>query len=375
MSVRSSMPEVVEEDLASQPLARARTLPAEFYTDPGFESLDRHLLGSEWQYVCALAMLAGDGSCRPYEIAGERLLVLRDGDEVRAFHNVCRHRAGPLVTEPCTVRHLRCRYHGWTYALDGRLIAVPRFEGVEGFDRSENGLVPVRTCVWMGMVFVDLEGVATPLEEQLADLLGAIAPLDLSSKRFHRREVYEVAADWKVYVDNFLESYHVPLVHPLYGEIIDYGEYSDRLGERWSLQMSPWVDDMGYYEQLAESSGERSGMLYYALLFPNLMLNITDGRLQVNHVRPVAPGRCQVVFDYYFDSITEGLAQEDAAASARIQAEDAWICAEVQRNLGSRSYRSGRLSVRMERAVHHFQERLRMRYRDALINDTRGMGR
>jgi choline monooxygenase len=349
-----------------RPLARAETIPSAWYTDPGLHAVDRDaVFATTWQYVADVAQVSGPGDHVVCEVAGEPIIVVRGADgELRGFYNVCRHRGGPLALRDGNADMLICKYHGWTYRLDGMLRGVPHFNRVELFDKRDYGLTPVHLAQWEGLVFVSLAARPQPIETALQGIRERIAPTRLEALQFARRVDYEVHANWKVYVDNYLEGYHIPYVHPeLMKLYADYESYVTEVSEWYSVQVGPLQDAANVY---TAGGGEA---LYYQI-FPNLMLNIVPGRLQSNVVIPVAADRCKVVFRYYYDDVTSAAAarriEADLAFSDAVQREDAEICEHVQQGLGSRAYDKGRFSVRFEEGVYHFQTLLKQAYRDWL---------
>ena len=352
-----------KSDLSILPIAKAHTIPSEWYTAPGFFTIDREwVLSRSWQYLGSAAGLGRPGNYLSAEVAGNPVFVVRGNDgTLRAFYNVCRHRGGPLVVEEageCAM--LQCKYHGWTYTLDGMLRGMPRFDRVELFDRKDYGLAPVGLAQWEGMLFARLEKGTPEVGSVLARVHEKIPPGSLGSKRFHRRVVYAVSCNWKVYVDNYLEGYHLPFVHPELCDLLDYGRYVTETHDHLSLQYSPFTGKETVY-------GKGEGQAYYYFLFPNFMLNILPGRLQANLVVPVAHDRTRVIFDYYYDDVSNPAAlktiDDDIAYSDRVQKEDIEICERVQTGLSSRAYDRGRFSVEMELGVYHFQSLLRKAYR------------
>ena len=159
-------------------------------------------------------------------------------------------------------------------------------------------------------------------------------------------------------MDNYLEGYHVPIVHPELNKVLDYTNYVTEAHPWYSLQYSPFRSD-------ADNSmyGANATEAFYYCVFPNLMLNIIAGRLQLNYVRPLDAEHCEVIFDYFYDDVTSHAAQEQIATDVRyseeVQREDEEICAHVQHGLHSRSYHTGRFSVEREEGVHHFQALLK----------------
>jgi choline monooxygenase len=344
-------------DLAPQPLASARSLPADFYVHPDIPALDRAaVFARSWQLAGHVSQLRNAGDHVIGEVAGLPYLVLCDEQgALRAFHNVCRHRAGPLLAgDGCGLKRLRCRYHGWTYGLDGVLRSAPEMGDAADFDPATIRLPTLAVHDWQGMVFVAV-GEAPEFADWVAGIDARVAGLHLHNFTFHRRSSYVLDCHWKIYADNYLEGYHVPHVHPQLNRMLDYRQYRTELSAWHSLQCSPLDSDPGLY-----GSGEA---LYY-FLYPNTMLNILPGRLQTNRILPLGPDRCRVDFDFHYaPGIDPAKVAGDEAFSDVVQAEDEGVCLAVQRGLASGSYVPGRLNPLRESAVHHFHERLRAAYR------------
>ena len=183
-------------------------------------------------------------------------------------------------------------------------------------------------------------------------------PIDLAAMRFHRRDSYDIACNWKVYVDNFLEGYHLPHVHPGLSKVLDYRAYDTELFPWHSLQHSPLRNSGDIYGD---------GDAFYYFVYPNVMLNIMPGRLQTNHILPLGADRCRVEFDYYYAQDDAALARiaNDQAFSDEVQDEDIRICESVQQGLASGLYDAGRLCPKRESGVWHFHNLLRAAYGDA----------
>jgi choline monooxygenase len=283
--------------------------------------------------------------------------------QLRAFYNVCRHRAGQVALTKGNRKSLQCRYHGWTYGLDGCLRAAPEMEATEGFAKEDFGLVPVRVEQWGPFVFVNLSADAPPLMEVMGAIPAEVARAgyDVERMRLVERRDYVIECNWKVYVDNYLEGYHVPYVHPELAKLYDYQSYTTTTYPWYSLQHAPITGDNLY----ARGGG---GEAFYYWVWPNLMLNILPGRLQTNLILPLGHDRCRVIFRYFYDeaSLAEpGRIEEDVRYSDGVQAEDAGICARVQQGLASRAYDRGRFSVKYEEGVWHFHSLLRRAYQGA----------
>ena len=284
----------------SAPLPEALTIPAAWYTDERIGALERaQVFGNNWIAVGRTDQVAAPGQFFTFELAGEPLVVVRGADQVlRAFYNVCRHHAAAVATAPCGVaQQLRCPYHGWTYGLDGALKGTPEFAGVCNFDRSANGLVPVRAAIWENFVLVNLGKEPVALTSFLGDLAPRVAPLALSGLGFFARKRYQLACNWKVYVDNYLDGgYHVPHLHKSLNSVLDYSAYTIENGERWSLQSSPLVAS----EDVSVAQTRTGNRAWYYWLYPNFMINVYEGVMDTNLVLSLGEDRCEVIFDFFF---------------------------------------------------------------------------
>lgn len=342
----------------TRPLAEAETIPRDWYIDPRVAELERRsVFGGTWQYVCSTDQLREPGDFVTSNIAGEPVVVVRDKEgRVRAFFNVCRHHAAEVATGPCGhVPSLRCPYHGWTYGLDGQLKGAPEFDGVLNFDKSANGLVPIRVETWEQFVFVCLQPDGSSLCAHLGDMAPRVSLLGLSNLRFVERRTYDFACNWKVYVDNYLDGgYHIPHIHKGLGSVLEYAEYTIENKDRFCLQASPMASGAD-----GQTAAVRKGdNAYYYWLFPNFMLNWYEGYMDVNYVLPLSLDRTRVTFDFFFSEQTRNESAESVAVASRIQDEDVDICESVQRGLRSSAYNTGRLSVRREAGEQHFHRLL-----------------
>ncbi|MDP9146424.1 MAG: aromatic ring-hydroxylating dioxygenase subunit alpha [Acidobacteriota bacterium] len=344
-------------------LERAFTIPSPWYFDPSIAELENSaVFAKSWQIAGRAEQVKKPGQFLTANIAGEPIVVVRGEDaQLRAFYNVCRHHAAAVVTEPqgCA-KQFRCPYHGWTYGIDGALKGMVEFDGVCDFDRSANGLVPVRVDAWEHFVFVNLDPDAGSLRDFLGAIPPIVAPLEMTSKlQFFDRRVYTLQCNWKVYVDNYLDGgYHVPHAHKGLSSVIEYTKYTIENFERACLQSSPLSSDSSSEAGVAST---RQGRAFYLWIYPNFMLNAYEGVMDTNLVVPLAVDKCAVIFDYYFadiSAVAEKRNRESIAVSEKVQDEDVGICDAVQRGLGSRAYIAGRLSVRREAGEHLFHRLL-----------------
>jgi choline monooxygenase len=344
------------------PLERARTIPSAWYFDVEiYEAERRHVFGGSWQTAGRSAQVARPGSFVTADIAGEPVLVVRDDKgTLRAFHNVCRHKAAQVINEPeGTCTKLRCRYHGWTYDLAGRLRGTPEFDGVLDFAKEDNGLVPLAVDTWGPLVFVHANKPRQSLAEFLAPLTAKTAGLGIDKLRFAGRREYILECNWKVFVDNYLDGgYHVNTVHLGLAGALDYAHYRTEVFDECSVQISPIKPS----DNATVGKVRTGDNAYYWWIYPNLMINIYQGVMDTNLVLPLGTDRCRVLFDFYFAE-TEGeearkYIADSIAVAEQVQQEDIGVCEEVQRGLHSRSYSTGRFSAKREAGGYHFHRLL-----------------
>ncbi|HYO92055.1 MAG TPA: SRPBCC family protein [Pyrinomonadaceae bacterium] len=339
-------------------LARASTLPASRYTDPRFlEEEKAKVFSRTWQLVGRSEQVKEPGQYFTAMAGDEPVLIVRGMDEkLRAFSNVCRHRAGPVAEGAGARKSFRCGYHGWTYALDGRLVHTPEFDRVENFKREENCLPEFRVEAWGALLFVNLDMEAEPLRQTLEDLPERVSQRNLGAMQPAARRDWLVNCNWKVYVDNYLEGYHIPIVHPSLNRELDYEEYRTETRRFYSIQHSPIRRDRAQRLKVNAETGEDEAQYFW--LFPNLMLNVYPDNYSTNLIIPLDEGRTLTVFEWYFlnpeSEETKEALRRTVEFSDEIQLEDIKICEAVQRGLRSRTYSQGRYSVRRENGVHHF---------------------
>jgi choline monooxygenase len=337
----------------------AWTLPATVYVDPKIFATEKEkIFYRTWQVVGHASQLANPGDYFTTELAGEPLLCVCGSDaKLRAFYNVCKHRAGPPA-EGCGSRKLfRCGYHGWTYDLNGTLICATEIAGINGFRPEDFSLTPIRIEEWFNLVFVNLDPAAPPLPETLGELPRQVEKFPFGGMKLFERRTYDMKCNWKIYVDNYLEGYHLPSVHPGLNRELDYNAYVVEPHSSYVRQFSPIrgtqpgdATPRRYQEAREDLTTE------YFWVFPNCMLNCYPDNVSVNIVLPLEPERTLAIFEWYLpeEDHSGPAAKASVEFSHQIQLEDVQICEVVQRNLRSRSYSRGRFSVKQERGVHAF---------------------
>ena len=352
------MTDIDSLQIASE-IRRAWTLPAPLYIDPlVFENEKNKIFARSWQVVGHASQVEKPGDFFTTELMREPLVFVRGHDgKLRGFYNVCRHRAGPPA-QGCGSRKLfRCGYHGWTYDLNGSLIQSTEMEGVEGFRTEDYALESVQTEEWFNLLFVNLDPHARPLGESLGELPRQAEKFPFAQMKLYERRTYDMKCNWKTYVDNYLEGYHLPSVHPGLNRELDYNAYV----------VEPYA---GHVRQFSPIRGAQPGdatprryrearedlTTDYFWIFPNWMLNCYPDNVSLNIVLPVDAERSIAIFEWYLPEKEHGTPAAKASVefSDQIQVEDVAICETVQKNLHSRSYSRGRFSVKQEKGVHAF---------------------
>jgi choline monooxygenase len=350
----------------------AHTLASKFYTDPSILDTEKsRIFRRTWQLVGTLGTPCGEvnGAKRTIadpetfftgDVVGEPVVIVRDQQgTLRAFSNVCRHRAGPIAQGSGCKNVLRCGYHGWTYTLDGRLIGTPDVEGVEFFDRSTMGMVPLRLEIWEQLIFVNFDQNPEPLSSYLGKIPEQARGFRFEGLQSVERRDYIIDCNWKVYVDNYLEGYHIPIAHPGLMREIDYAQYRTGTYRYYSQQFAPIraMKPEDASERFYAPGGGFQEALYF-WIFPNLMLNIYPDNLSTNLVVPLSHDKTLTIFEWFFHDVHSEKVRERikraVAFSDEIQREDIDLCRNVQRGLNSSTYDRGRYSVKRENGVHHF---------------------
>ena len=348
-------------------IRRAFTLPARVYSDPHVFHLARErVFLPSWQFLASTDKVKVPGQVWPFTLLegmlDEPLVLTRDRDDrIHCLSNVCTHR-GTLVCEGEAVvpgAQLRCRYHGRRFGLDGRMHSMPEFDGVENFPSPRDDLPRVPMGAWENLLFASLSP-RVPLEDVLRPVRQRCGFLPLNRAVFdpQRSRDYLVNANWALYVDNYLEGFHIPYVHAGLAQAIDYGSYRTECFDGCNLQLALAADGEAAFDPPPGSpdAGTRVAA-YYWWLFPNTMLNFYPWGLSVNVVRPLAVDRTRVSFlSYVWDE--SKLDRGAGSGLDRVEREDEAIVESVQRGCRARLYDRGRYSPAREQGVHHFHRLL-----------------
>ena len=315
-------------------LATAATMPARWYVEPDFLKLEAEkIFYKTWQPVGRLDDLARIGDFFSCEVLDQPLVLVRNSNgELRAFYNVCPHRAAVVAQGRGNRKSLQCKYHGWTYDLDGKLLRAPEFEGVRDWNKDDVCLGPIRVEAWGPWVFVNLDPGAQSLSATYGDIHREIrsAGFDLEKMRLVERRDYMIDCNWKVYVDNYLEGYHLPIAHPGLFREIDYDQYRVDTFRYYSKQHAP-IREVNAGEPrdrryVRSGEGEQDALYYW--IFPNVMLNVYLDNTSINIIIPVGHDKTLTIFEWYFESPGTGAGwesmQQIIAFSDEIQQGSAW---------------------------------------------------
>jgi phenylpropionate dioxygenase-like ring-hydroxylating dioxygenase large terminal subunit len=323
----------------------AQSLPWSWYSDPDVLRREQErIFRRAWQYVGHSGRVPEVGD-RFSAWAGEiPVLVVRAEEGVRAFLNVCRHRGSLLVDGEGNGKSVQCPYHAWTYDLDGSLRAAPRSDREPDFETEGLSLVPLRTSAWGPFLFGNPDEEAPPLVETLG-ALADLVPVD--SLVFHSRDDYELAANWKIACENYLECYHCPVAHKGFSAAYDVDPDEYRL-ERSSDHV---------LSQFAPSRGEGEAQFHF--VWPNLKLNAYAGtpNLSIGPLLPAGPERSTGFLDYFFAPDADpGWVDELLEFDRQVGAEDRVLVERVQKGVRSGLIDEGRLLGESEQLVARFQE-------------------
>lgn len=344
---------------------KSYTLPAPYYIDPAiFEREKQAIFFKTWNYACHASQVAEAGAFVTVQIIDQNIVVLRGQDGVlRAFYNVCSHRAHELLSGCGRTNMITCPYHAWTYHTDGRLRSAIGQKKVQGFAADDFRLREVRLEEYAGFVFVNLDAEAADLAGQAGPLAADIHSYtpNVPALKFSHRLTYELKANWKNVVDNFLECYHCSVAHPAFVDLVDIQNYHTKTYGIHSSHISPpgRADNKAY--TIPEGP---SGNFAAWWVWPNVTFNVFPGaaNITVLHIMPTGPETTREHFDFFFADTVPSAAEMQAIRyiDEVLQPEDIGLVESVQRGLHSRGYTQGRFMVDKERSfnsehgLHHF---------------------
>ena len=345
---------LMPEELVARDIRVARTLPSKFYHDQTiFQALNSIFYG--WQYAAHKSELTPN-HILPLEhieaITGEPTILV-DDEGIRCLSNICTHRGMRLVSKPCSKRTLLCEYHGRTFDLKGQIKHMPEFEQAIDFPSTSDNLHQFETMTWKGIHFINQGGIGNLPWKEISERFEF---LDIESY-FHdpnRNRDHLIAANWMLYVDNYLEGFHIPFVHPELNQALDYSGYTTEVFDGGVLQIGKAMEGDVKFD-LPEDHPDYGQDIaaYYLWLFPNMMFNFYPWGLSLNIVIPVSPDETRVIYKGYVKDAE--LADKGAGSILdTVEIQDQNIIEQVHKSMQSNIYDRGRYSPTREQGVHHF---------------------
>jgi len=369
-----------------RPAAEAEGLPGRAYADPAFFDLERQkLFPRGWMAIAFESDVPNSGDAVPVSIAGWDFIVARNRDnEVKVFHNICRHRSMTVLREPCTkAQTLQCPWHGWTYDLNGRLIATPDIGGMDeasgkvsaeqpGIEKAKLGLQEVSSVTWMHFVFVNIDGKAEPFESFIQPVLDRVPDHDLSTVKFSGLTTTgQFDGNWKLAIETGCEDYHLPWVHPQIGP--RSGVFAGGRGANTYVSIASRHEKEAltgdnlplfpHYDGKKVADGGLSNEIVLFFIVPNVIVAVLDDHVVTNIYFPQAHDRTPTrrAFHFIGDAATD-----EAHRAMREVVRDSWVTVgeqdfpmvrEVQTKHAQRDELGmpTRFSAYWESAVHHFQ--------------------
>jgi Rieske 2Fe-2S family protein len=385
----TTSPTAAANGSASNPSGIA--LEPSYYTDPSLQAAEQErIFERTWQLAGHVAQLRTAGSYITAAAGTQPVLVVRDDKGgLRAYLNVCRHRGSRLLSGSGQCKAaIRCRYHGWTYKMDGSLIGVP--EGMqfgEKLDKPSLSLMPVRVEEMCGLVFVNLDPDATPLAELVGDLPRRLAPYRIETLTPFAPGTGSQPANWKVVADNYIEGYHIPIAHPGLMRMLDYKHYDVEVNEHYLWFDAPFRDKPSsnrlerLYSQLVTPmpglSERERGVWRYVYIYPNTTIDLYPDQIGTWQILPKGVAATHDVWAAYRPAGTSPRTRFVQWANQRLNTlvldEDVDLVDNVQQGLQTRGYRCGPLSAR-EAGVAWFADRIRADLAPALGAGGNGSG-
>ena len=346
---------MVAAPIIDSDICKAHTLPSRYYTEESLFSDILSRLSNSFHFAAHVSQL-NENSIIPLpqleNILGEALILTKD-EQIRCLSNVCTHRGMLIATKPCDLKSLKCGYHGRTFGLDGCMRNMPEFTDVENFPTDSDNLREFNIKKWNGIIFLGGEQFFDAVINEMQNRIGW---MNIESFEYDesRHRCYDINANWALYVDNYLEGFHIPFVHGDLHSVLDYDSYSTELFEGGVLQIGIANEGEACFD-LPESSPDFGKKIaaYYYWIYPGLMLNFYPWGLSVNVVNPISVDRTRIVY-HGFVGEKSMLGKGAGGDLDKVEAEDQEIVEATQRGVSSKSYERGRYSPSKEKGVHHF---------------------
>lgn len=348
----------------NEDIKKAETIDSSFYQDKeAWELAKEKIFARSWNYIGDhQSMLSGDNNVYPFTLLekylDEPLMLVRQNNEIKCYPNICTHRGFKLVQNPGKYNKMVCAYHGRRFNLGGQVEFMPEFKEVENFPRPCDHLSEVEIKTWANTCFtsvnanIEFNKISSVLDKYLGFL-----PMNEFRNASEYNEDYIVNAHWALYLENYLEGFHIPFVHNDLNSIIDYGSYKTEIFDHVVIQTG--YSDAGSIKfDLPEGHPDngKDVTAYYIWAYPNFMINCYPWGIQYNVVKPVTATRTRVKFIYYIWNQEIFDFMEATKLADKTEREDEFVVEEVQKGVSSRFYNTGRFSAKREKGVHYFQQ-------------------
>ena len=349
--------------------AHSFTLPARFYLSPEIYNLEKEaIFYKTWHYAGHVSQVAEPRSFFTTRIHQQNIFVAKARDnQIRAFYNVCAHRGHLLLEGSGKKTVITCPYHAWAYDFDGKLINARNSENVDGFDKCDFPLKEVKLEIFCGMIMINLDPDAIPFCQQFEGLEAEIRQYmpAVDNLAFAQRDTYEVASNWKVLVDNFLECYHCATAHKDFVDLVNMDTYRTITHRKYSSQCAAApvsTSNNAYHFEPGDVDFGYAGFF----VWPNMTIWLYPGEsnMSILQMNPLQPEQTIEYQDWFTPAGEMSKQLSDAASYQKdvLQPEDISLCESVQQGLHSKAYNQGRFIVDRdktelsEHAVHHFQK-------------------
>ena len=318
-----------------------------YYDEKIFTQEIEHIFKKEWLWVGRTDQLINKGDFITANVIHLPIIVLRDNNkQLRGFHNVCRHRASKVLLRPSgNCKNIVCPYHGWKYNLKGELSNPPKFFGSDEFDHKIHSLFPIHVQEKFGLIFISLNKQPKFLDEWLGPFEQIINNHYESDFIFHNELRFDVHANWKTYVDNYQEGYHIPAVHPQLNKDVIWEEYELNNTNECSIHNVP---------EKASSSQPGS----FGWHFPNFIFNTYGRGIVFQRIEPIKPKWCRVIYNLFRspDIEYDDFENKEGKYQLEVSVEDQNLIPDIQQNLQAGIYTSGPLSTKYETGVAYFHD-------------------
>ena len=345
---------------------RTTTLKSHYYYDEAiFAKEVECIFKEEWLWVARTEQLSKQGDFITTDVAQFPIVLVRGKDNIlRAFHNICRHRASKVeLRKSGNCKQLVCPYHGWRYSLQGQLSNPPKFHGSDSFDHNDHSLYPVNIEEKYGLVFINLSSQPKSLIEWLGPFNNVVGDQYSDDFLFHNELKFDVHANWKTYVDNYQEGYHIPSVHPQLNRDVIWEEYELLNSHDCSIHSVP-----------EKGGSDQPGS--FGWHFPNFIFNIYGRGIVYQRIEPLRPKWCRVIYNLFRppDISYDDFENNEGKYQLEVSLEDQELIPEIQHNLQTGIYTSGPLSTKYETGVAYFHDLIINKLNRELNNDSNNRG-